>query len=202
MGPAEDSMNAFALALALGAGPAGLEDRLPLSVSEPFVPPAEKEYAIWVGGHLGVADAEDGVDPCLVAGFRWKVAFLPWLAVGGSLDVQTQQEINDASGEDWFQVPFMFSALLTPPIDLGPFRFYVEAGGGFTITYYSGIASANTVHVNLLYFLGVGAEIALGSDVQLDINVRSVVAGTQAEIGDFDPDWVQVTVGVLVRLLE
>src|SRR5215212_5288942 len=132
-------MNALAMVVALALGPTGLEDRLPRSLSESYVsPPPDEKHELWVGGHLGVAGAYDGDGPCFVVGFDGRMQILPWLGVDASIDFQTKQEVDDAPGADFFQVPFMFSALFYPQLGMGSFRPYGQAGVGFTITDVSG----------------------------------------------------------------
>lgn len=194
-------MNALALALALALGPADVEDRLPRSLAD-FVepaPPVKEQYDLWLGGHLGVAGAYDGDGPAFTIGFDGRMQILPWLAAGMTLDFQTKQEVDDAPGVDFFQIPFMFAAHLYPPLDLGDLRPYGLIGFGFTITDVSGAADDDT-DLNLLFFLGFGAEYDLSKNVFLDANVRFVFAQDPPHSGDFSADWAQFTVGVLFRL--
>ena len=185
---------AFALGLALGPG----EDRLPRSLSD------EETTSVFVGLHLGAADAVDGGDPGLLAGFEWRMHILPWLAVGGGVDFLGKQDIETISGGHFLQVPFTWSILLSPPIDLGIFRPYAVAGGGFTITDVKGeigqIVALNSTDLNLLYEAGFGLEIRLGPNLLLDVNARYVWAHDPPQAVGFGTDWRQVTVGILVKL--
>jgi len=197
-------MNALALALALALGPTDLEaDRLPVSLADfsvAPVPPPKEQYEPWLGGHLGVAGAYDGDSPCFVIGFEGRMQILPWLGVGATIDFQSKQEINDAPGAHFFQVPFMFAGHFYPPLDLGALRPYGLFGFGFTITDLSGPAVKDDTSLNLLFFLGFGAEWELGSNVMLDANVRFVFAQDPPHTGDFSADWAQFTVGFLFKL--
>jgi len=198
-------MNALAIALALALGPTDLEeDRLPTSLSafaEP-VPPPKEQYELWFGGHLGVAGAYDGDSPCFVIGFEARMQILPWLAAGATIDFQSKQEVDDAPGAHFFQVPFMFAGHFYPPLDLmdNKLRPYGLFGFGFTITDVSGPSVKDETDLNLLFFLGFGAEWELGSNLMLDANVRFVFAQDPPHSGDFSADWAQFTVGILLKL--
>jgi opacity protein-like surface antigen len=185
---------AFALGLALGPG----EDRLPRSLAE------EETTAVFVGLHLGGADAVDGGDPGLLVGLEWRMHILPWLGVAGGIDFLGKEDIETISGGHFIQVPFTWSFLLSPPIDLGVFRPYGMVGGGFTITDVSGEIGLGTVldstDFNLLYHVGFGVEIALGPNLLLDVNARYVWAHDPPHAVGFDTDWRQATVGILVKL--
>lgn len=198
-------MNALALVLILASGPGSFEeDRLPRSLSESFdLPvevPAEAGQAALVGIHLGSADAVDGKSPSFLAGFEWRIHILPWLAVGGGIDYQTKEQVDNNTGAHFMQVPLMWSILLYPPLDLGGFRPYGLAGTGFTITDISGLPKGDGVDVNLMYFAGLGVEVELGSNVLVDAGVRYVWAKDPPNTVGFGADWKQFTVGVLVRL--
>lgn len=202
-------MIALALALGLAWGPEGLEeDRLPRSLSETFLPPAaaavEETTAVLVGIHLGAARAVDGKDPGFLAGFEWRMHFLPWLGMAGGVDFVGKEQIDNVIGGHFFQVPFTWSFLLYPPVDLGIFRPYGQLGGGATITDVSGLSvlhlNLNSTDVNLLYFVGLGVEVALGSDLVLDANVRYVWAHDPPGAIGYDADWRQFTIGLLLKL--
>lgn len=198
-------MNALALALALAWGPGDFEeDRLPRSLSEsfglPIQEPAKEGHEVLLGGHLGVVDAADGDGPGLVVGFEWRIHFLPWLGACGSIDYQSKQQVDHTTGNNFFQIPLMWSLLLYPPIDLGPLRLYGQAGTGFTVTNVSGSSIRTDTDVNLLGFLGVGAEFQLASNVWIDANARIVSATPPPNTGDFNADWAQFTVGVFFKL--
>jgi len=195
-------MIAFALLLGLALGPGDLEeDPLPRSLSESTVGDGT---AVFVGLHLGVADAVDGDNPGLLAGFEWRIHMLPWLGMGGGVDFLTKEDIEGASGGHFFQIPVTWSVLLYPPVDLGAFRPYGLAGGGLTITDISGLSfqnvSLNSTDVNLLYYAGLGVEVTLSPNVLLDLNARFVWAHDPPGVAGFDADWRQITLGVLVKL--
>jgi len=195
-------MNALALALALAMGPVdAAEDRIPRSLADTFVEPAapKEEMSFMVGGHLGVAGAYDGDDPCFVIGGVFRVAnILPWLSAEGSIDFQTKQGVDDGAAKI-FQVPFMFAALLYPPLDI-PVHPYGIVGFGFTITDVSGPGVKDDTDPNMLVFIGFGADYELSPGILLDANVRFVFAGDPPHHGDFSADWAQFTVGILFRL--
>lgn len=194
-------MHSLALALALAIGPADLEDALPRSLAESIVaPPPKEQYDVWLGGHLGVAGAYDGDGPCFVIGFEGRLQILPWLAAGASIDFQTKQEVDDAPGADFFQVPFMFAGHFYPPVDLGQLRPYGLLGFGFTITDVSGPSVRDDTDLNLLFFLGFGAEYEIAGNMMLDASVRFVFAQDPPRSGDFSADWAQFTVGFLFKL--
>jgi len=198
-------MNALALALALAWGPTDAdEDRLPRSLSESYVLPVaapdEVSHEILLGGHLGVVDAVDGDGPGLVSGFEWRIHILPWLGACGSVDYQSKQQIDQATGNHFFQIPLMWSLLFYAPLDLGRLRPYGQAGTGFTITNVSGSFAHSGTDVNLLGFLGVGAEFELASNVWLDANARFVSAQAPPGTGSYNADWMQFTIGVFFKL--
>jgi opacity protein-like surface antigen len=198
-------MNALALVLALALGPTDVEeDRLPRSLAdsvvEPVRPPAEDKLGLWLGGHLGVAGAYDGDSPCFVVGFEGRMQILSWLAVDATIDFQSKQEVDKAPGAHFFQVPFMFSGMAYPPLNLGPLRPYGVAGVGFTITDLSGPAVKDDTSLNRLFFLGFGAEYELAANLLVDANVRFVFAQDPPNTGDFSADWAQFTVGLLFKL--
>lgn len=196
-------MNALALALALAVGPADLDaDRLPVSLSEVLVPPPKEQYELWLGGHLGVAGAYDGDGPAFTVGFDGRMQILPWLAAGATLDFQTKQEVDDAPGVDFFQIPFMFAGHFYPPLDLldNKLRPYGLAGVGFTITDVDAPGGNDDTDLNALFFLGFGAEWELASNMMLDASVRFVFAQDPPHSGDFSADWAQFTVGFLFKL--
>jgi opacity protein-like surface antigen len=195
-------MNVLALALALALGPADVEDRLPRSLSETFVqaPPAEVTHEVLVGLHAGAVDAHDGENPSLVVGLEWRIHILPWLAAEGSFDYQTRQQVDTVSGADYFQIPFTWSLLLSPPIDLGPFRPYGLVGFGFTITDISGTDLRKDTNVNLLFCAGFGVEFKLSSNVFLAAEVRYVWTQEPSGSGSFSADWGQFTIGMLIKM--
>jgi opacity protein-like surface antigen len=198
-------MNALALLLILAGGPGDFEeDRLPRSLSEsfdlPVEAPAEAGHAVFVGVHFGSADAVDGKSPAFLGGFEWRIHILPWLGAAGGVDYQAREELGNNSGIHYLQVPIMWSVLLYPPLPLGAFRPYGQAGIGLTITDISGSPNRDTTDVNLLYFAGLGVEIDLGSQVLVDANVRYVWAKDPPGVAGFSADWKQFTVGILFKL--
>jgi len=196
-------MNALALALALALGPADAEDRLPLTLADVVVapaPPDKEKNELWLGGHLGVAGAYDGDSPAFTVGFEARMEMLPWLGVGASIDFESKQEIDKTPGADFFQIPFMFTAFFYPPIEIASLRLYGLAGLGFTITDVSGPAVKDDTSLNLIFFLGFGAEWELAPNIMLDANVRFVWAQDPPDTGSFSADWAQFTVGVLFKL--
>lgn len=201
-------MNAFVLVLGLALGPEGFEeDRLPRSLSESMDLPDAEDVAgtsVWVGLHLGAADAVDGDHPGFLVGFEWRVHILPWLGASGGVDFLSKEQIDSISGGHFFQVPFTWTVLLYPPVDLGIFRPYALAGGGLTITDVSGQTgqnpNLNSTDVNLLYYVGLGMEFKVASNVLLDVDARYVWAHDPPGAVGFGADWRQITVGVLVKL--
>ncbi|HZE95671.1 MAG TPA: outer membrane beta-barrel protein [Planctomycetota bacterium] len=198
-------MNALVLALALALGPGDSEeDRLPRSLSESFLlpvaPAAKEDHEILLGGHLGVARSDAGDSPCFVVGFEWRIHILPWLGASGSVDYQTTQHVDGNEGTNFYQVPFMWSFLLYPPIDLGRLRLYGLAGFGFTVTHVSGASVRISTDVNFLGSLGFGAEFELASGVFIDAQVSYVWAKDPSGNISLDADWVQGTVGLLFKL--
>lgn len=197
-------MLALVLALSLAGGPApDKEDRLPRSLSETFEQapaPVEKGHEVLVGIHVGAAAGIEAAHPAFLAGFEWRIHFLPWLAAGGSVDAQRRQEVNNGSGTDWFEIPIMWSVLLTSPVDLAGFRPYASAGGGFTVTHISDAINHDGTDLNLLYFFGFGADYRLAPNLLLNVDARYVWANDPAGPTGFGTDWKQVTVGVLVEL--
>lgn len=199
-------MIGIVLALGLALGPE--EDRLPRSLSETLLPqaaaPVEEDHAVYVGIHLGGAHAVDGDRTGFLAGFEWRMHFLPWLGMAGGVDVLSKEQIDNVIGGHFFQVPFTWSFLLSPPVDLGVFRPYGQLGGGLTITDVSGLSirdiNLNSTDVNLLYFVGLGVEVALGPNLLLDVSVRYVWAHDPPGAIGYDADWRQFTVGLLLKL--
>jgi opacity protein-like surface antigen len=199
-------MIAVALALGLAAVGGGRPDTdLPrsLSVDEtPYLvapkPAAVDEGSLWIGGHLGVAGAYDADNPAFLIGANARFHILPWLGADGSLDFQTRQEIDDGAG-DIFQIPFEFAALFYLPIE-APVRPYGMAGLGWTITKFNPVHHGSDTDLNLLFFLGFGAEFELQPNILLDANLRFVFAQDPPHSGDFSADWIQFTVGIMFKL--
>jgi opacity protein-like surface antigen len=202
-------MNALALILGLALGPGDLEeDRLPRSLIESALPPApasdDEETSVWVGVHLGAAHADEGAHASLLVGWEWRFHFLPWLGAAGGVDFLSKEKVDTFSGGHFFQIPFTWSVLLSPPVDLGIFRPYGVIGGGLTITDVSGLtnqnAEVNSTDLNLLYYLGFGLEVNLGPNILLDAGARYVWAHDPPGAVGFGADWRQITVGVFVKL--
>jgi hypothetical protein len=197
-------MNAFALALALGLGPADLEeDRLPSRLAETLTEPVDKaDPEWWIGAHLGVAGAYDADDPTFLMGVAGRVHILPWLGAEASLDFQLKQSFEH-NQIHLFQVPFEFTGLFYPPVGDSPIRPYGLAGFGFTITdvsYTGSLSRSDTTDPNLLFFLGFGAEFELDRNIALDANLRFVFAQDPPHFSGNSADWIQFTVGVLFKL--
>jgi hypothetical protein len=197
-------MNALALVLALAAGPTDLgEDRLPVNLSEPLVEPvrAQAEQEWWFGGHIGLASAYDSNDTSFDVGFNGRVHLMPWFAAEMTLDFQTRQNFEHDQIHV-VQVPFEFGALFFLPLE-GPLRPYGQAGVGFTIsdTSYTGNLSRNSdTGLNLLFFLGLGAELKMGDNVAFDASLRFVFVQNPPHFEGNSADWIQFTVGVLFKL--
>jgi opacity protein-like surface antigen len=196
----------IALALALGlAAAAGPDDTdLPRSLGADDsrfhaapAPAARDEFALWLGGHLGIAGAYDADGPGFVIGANVRLHLLEWLGADGSLDFQTDQEVDDAA--EISQIPFQFAALFYLPLDL-PFRPYGQAGVGWTITTVDARGRGDDTDPNLLFFIGFGAEVEVSPDILLDANVRFVFATDPPHSGDFSADWAQFTLGVMIKL--
>lgn len=198
-------MIALVLALGLACGPE--EDLLPRSLSEDYVPPAavpvDEGTAVLVGLHVGAARAIDGHSAGFLAGFEWRMHILPWLGMSGGFDVLSKEQIDNVIGGHFFQVPFTWSVLLYPPVDLGLVRPYAQVGGGLTITDVSGLQfgslNLNSTDVNLLYYVGFGVEVPLSSNFVIDVAARYVWAHDPPGAIGYSADWKQFTVGVLYK---
>jgi len=199
-------MIAVALALGLAAAGGGRSDTdLPRSLSldeTPFLvapsPVAHDDLSIWLGGHLGAAGAYDADNPAFVIGANARLQILPWLGADGSLDFQTRQTFDHNTG-DIFQIPFEFAALFYLPIE-APVRPYAMAGLGWTLTKFNPPTRGSETDLNLLFFLGFGAEFELQPNILLDANLRFVFAQDPPHSGDFSADWIQFTVGIMFKL--
>jgi opacity protein-like surface antigen len=199
----------IALALTLGLAAAGPNDSdLPrsLGVDETryLVAPAaaKDESSLWVGGHLGVIGGYDAADPDFMIGGGARFKILPWLGVDATVDFGTRQSFQNGQIHV-SQTPLEFAALLYPPVELN-LHPYGMAGVGFTFTSvsYSGTLGGlnDTLEVNPLFFLGFGAEFELQDNIMLDANLRFVFTSTPAHFQGNTADWVQFTVGVLIKL--
>jgi opacity protein-like surface antigen len=207
-------MIALAVAFSLTAA-AGFDDTdLPRSLSlgesrfevpglavEPVVPP-RAELSWWAGPHLGVAAAYDASGPAFLLGGSGRVHILPWLGAEVSIDFQTKQAFEQ-SQIHIFQVPFEFAALFYPRVE-GPVRPYGTAGIGFTITdvtYSKSLAGLkDQTDLNALFFLGFGAEFELQPNILVDANLRFIFATDPPHFSGNSTDWIQFTIGVLVKL--
>lgn len=198
-------MNALALALALALGPTDLEeDRLPLTVADSFVEPAraKAEQEWWFGGHIGLASAYDSNDTSFDVGFNGRVHLLPWFAADASLDFQTRQNFEHDQIHV-VQIPFEFAGLFFLPLEDLPIRPYGQAGVGFSIsdTSYTGSQSrSDDTSLRALFFLGLGAELAMGENMAFDVSLRFIFVQDPPHFAGNSADWLQFTVGILLKL--
>lgn len=197
----------IALALALSLAAAGGPDDLGIprwmsfddfrpAASIPAEPAAKADFELFANVHIGVAGAYDADNPCFVFGGGARAHILPWLGGEATIDFQTKQKVADRVAI--FQVPFEFAALFYPPVDW-PVRPYGLAGLGFTITDIT-VPGNDQTDLNLLFFLGFGAEFELAPNLVADANLRFVFAQDPRNTGDFSADWIQFTVGLLLKL--
>src|SRR5687768_9849056 len=196
-------MIALALALGLATSAAPDDTDLPRSLSlfdPPRVSAPADDFSFWIGGHLGVAAAYDADGPCLVFGANGRMHILPWLGADASIDFQTAQEVDNSSA-DFFQIPFQFAALFYPTVEL-PVRPYGTAGVGWTFTTIDPPGRSADTDANLLFFIGFGAEFELDTNLLLDANLRFVFAQDPPHSGDFSADWIQFTVGLMIKLAQ
>jgi opacity protein-like surface antigen len=140
----------------------------------------------------------DADHPCFLFGGTARAGIFEWLGADLSIDFQTKQRVDDAVSV--FQVPFMFTALFYPPLEL-PVRPYGQIGFGFTITDVTvpGPGTDDT-DLNALFHFGFGAEYELAKNVLVDGNLRFVFATDPPHAGDFDAHWIQFTIGILFKL--
>jgi hypothetical protein len=197
-------MTTLALVLALAAGPADFEDsRLPTHLAESMTEPAAKaDPEWWVGPHLGVAGAYDAADPTFLIGAAGRVHILPWLGAEASIDFQLRQSFEQDQIH-LFQVPFEFTGLFYPPVGDSPIRPYGLAGFGFTITstsYTGGLSRGDSTDLNLLFFIGFGAEFELEPNIALDASLRFVFSQDPPHFAGNSADWIQFTIGILFKL--
>jgi len=197
-------MNALALVLSLAAaaGPHDLDlprtmslDEFRFTAVEP-APAAAPEMGLFAQLHIGIAGAYDADNPCFVFGGGVRAHILPWLGADATIDFQTKQGITQ--GVSIFQVPFEFAGLFYLPLEL-PVRPYGLAGLGFTITDIT-LPGNDKTELNLLFFLGFGAELELSPNLLVDANLRFIFAQDPRNTGDFSADWIQFTVGLLLKL--
>jgi hypothetical protein len=159
-------------------------------------PAALREYEIFAGLHMGIAGAYDADNPSFLIGVGVRAHLLPWLGAEGTLDFQTKEKV--ANQIAIFQVPFQFAALFYPPLE-GPLHPYGIAGVGFTITDVT-LPGSDTTDLNLLFFFGFGAEYELQPNLLIDANLRFVFVQNPRDTGNFNADWIQFTVGILLKL--
>jgi len=197
-------MTALALAMCLAA--AGDTD-LPRSLSADesrytIAPPLAKEdLSFWAGVHLGVAGAYDADDPAFLLGANGRAHILPWLGADVSIDFQLKQSFESRQIHT-FQVPLEVCGLFYPPLDW-PVRPYGMFGVGFTITsidYSGALGRADTTDLNVLFFLGFGAEFELAPNLLLDANLRFVFVTDPPHFAGNSADWIQFTVGIMLKL--
>jgi len=194
---------ALALSVAVAGGPNDLDlprsmslDDFKPAVSVPVEPAAPADFALFANLHIGIAGCFDADNPAFIFGGGARVHILPWLGAEATMDFQTKQKVEDRVSI--FQVPFEFAALFYPPLEL-PLRPYGIFGIGFTITDVT-IPGNDKTDLNLLFFLGFGAEFELSPNLLVDANLRFVFAQDPRNTGDFSADWIQFTVGLLLKL--
>ncbi len=198
-------MNALALALALALGPSDPgEDRLPMSLADALPEPARARATPewWAGGHVGLASAYDSDDVSFDVGFNGRVHLLEWFAAEGTIDFQTRQNFEHDQIHV-VQIPFEFAGLFFLPLGDLPLRPYGQAGVGFSITdtsYTGSLSRGDDTGLNLLFFLGLGAELAMGDNMALDVSLRFVFVQDPPHFAGNSADFLQFTVGVLFKL--
>ena len=196
---------ALALSLAAAGGPNDLDVPRSMSFDE-FKAPAPafaaepaaagKDFALFVNLHIGVAGAYDADNPAFVFGGGARVHILSWLGAEATIDFQTKQKVMDQVAI--FQVPFEFAALFYLPLEL-PFRPYGLAGIGWTITDVT-IPGNDKSDLNMMFLLGFGVELELSPNLLVDANLRFIFVSDPPNTGNFSADWIQFTVGLLLKL--
>jgi opacity protein-like surface antigen len=200
-------MIVLALATCLAAG-GGRETDLPRSLGDdersyllPTPDPAAKaDLPFWGGLHVGVADPYDAQDAVFIFGINARLHFLSWLGAEATLDFQTRQSYEHSQLHVTV-VPVEFAALFYIPVE--PVRPYGIAGVGIAVTdaSYSGAFSrSSSTDLQGLFFLGFGLEMELSSEVHFDVNLRFVFSGDPPHFQGNSVDWLQFTVGILVKL--
>jgi opacity protein-like surface antigen len=197
---------ALALGLAASAGPDDTDLPRSLSVDEtPFLAPdpiQKDEFQIWVGAHLGVMGAYDASDPSFAFGGGARFKFLSWLGAEGTVDFGTRESFEH-NQIHVVQIPVELAALLYPPVEL-PVRPYGIVGIGWTfsnVSYTGAFGGLNdTTEAKPLFFLGFGAEFELQDNIMLDANMRFVFASSPPHFAGNSADWIQFTVGILIKL--
>jgi hypothetical protein len=198
---------AFAFSLAAAGGPDGTDLPRSLSLDESLdlvaSPAAAKvDLSFWAGLHLGVAGAYDADAPAFLMGGNGRAHILPWLGADVSIDFQLKQSFEHDSIHI-FQVPFEFAGLFYPPLD-SPVRPYGAAGFGFTITdvtYSKGLSGLkDQTDLNAIFFLGFGAEFQLQPNILLDANLRFIFATDPPHFSGNSADWIQFTLGIMIKL--
>jgi len=195
---------ALALFIAAAGGPDDLDLPRSLSLDEfkfsaPAAPPPD--FALFVTAHIGTAGAYDADNPCFLIGGGARLHILPWLGADASIDFQTKQKVKEPGPDaSIFQVPFEFAALFYPPLQL-PFRPYGAAGLGWTVTDVTAPGPGNdSTSGNLLFFIGFGAEFELSSHFFVTADLRFVFAQDPPHSGSFSADWIQFTLGLMLKL--
>jgi len=193
---------ALAVSMAAAGGPHDLDlprtmslDEFSFAVREPE-PAQPPEKGLYIGLHIGIAGAYDADNAAFLFGGGARYNLLPWLSVDATIDFQTKQKVVDRVAI--FQVPFEFAALAYLPLEL-PVRPYGQVGLGFAITDVTQPGD-DTTELNLLFFLGFGAELELGNNLLVDANLRFVFCQDPRNTGSFSADWIQFTVGLLIKL--
>jgi hypothetical protein len=198
---------AFAFSFAAAAGPNDTDLPRSLDADESrylvALPAAAKEdLSFWAGLHLGVAGAYDADAPAFLIGGNGRAHILPWLGADASIDFQLKQSYEHSSIHT-FQVPFEFAGLFYPPVEW-PVRPYGIFGVGFTITdvtYSKNLSGLNDqTDFNVLFFLGFGAEFELQPNILLDANLRFVFASDPPHFSGNSADWIQFTLGIMIKL--
>jgi hypothetical protein len=194
---------ALALSVAVSAGPHDLDiprtmslDEFTLAAVEPEPAAAPADFELLIGIHIGAAGAYDADNPCFLFGGGVRAHILPWLGADATIDFQTKQRIADQVSI--FQVPFEFAGLFYLPIE-APVRPYGLVGIGFTITDVT-LPGSDKTDLNLLFLIGFGAELELANNLLVDANLRFVFCQDPRNTGDFSADWIQFTVGLLLKL--
>jgi opacity protein-like surface antigen len=174
-------------------------DEFRFTVVEP-APAAPADVGLYVGLHIGLAGAYDADNPAFVFGGGVRAHILPWLGADATIDFQTKQKFDIGNNNDVsiFQVPFQFAGLFYLPLEL-PIRPYGLVGLGFTITDIT-FRGEDKTELNMMFFLGFGAELELSSNMLVDASLRFIFAQDPRNTGDISADWIQFTVGLLIKL--
>ncbi|MBI3857514.1 MAG: porin family protein [Planctomycetes bacterium] len=198
---------ALALTLAAAAGPNDTDlprslsiDETPYLVAPPAAAKADLEFL--VGVHLGVTGAWDAEDPTFMLGANFRLHILPWLGAEVTLDFSTRQSY-ERNQIHVTEVPIEVAGLFYPPLEL-PVKPYGIFGFGFDIadTSYTGAFAGfkDSTDLQLLFFLGFGVEFELTPNIVLDANLRFVFVEDPPHFGGNSADWVQFTLGAMIKL--